>query len=73
MDMYIVYEGRGNPTDEQVDKLPLNLVNPLRRDTVTLDAQHFAVVRFRADIPGVWFLHCHVGKSSQALYPRPLS
>ncbi|CAN8103161.1 unnamed protein product [Discula destructiva] len=37
-----------------------NLENPMRRDTFTVPEQSHVVVRFRADNPGVWILHCHV-------------
>ncbi|KAG8167322.1 hypothetical protein KVR01_003011 [Diaporthe batatas] len=37
-----------------------NLQNPLRRDTFTVPAESHVVVRFRADNPGIWVLHCHV-------------
>ncbi|KAI2465084.1 Cupredoxin [Annulohypoxylon bovei var. microspora] len=37
-----------------------NLVNPLRRDTVTVPPSSHVVIRFAADNPGVWALHCHV-------------
>ncbi|ETS82585.1 hypothetical protein PFICI_04461 [Pestalotiopsis fici W106-1] len=37
-----------------------NLENPMRRDTVTVPAQSHVVLRFAADNPGLWALHCHV-------------
>lgn len=37
-----------------------NLANPLRRDTFTVPAESHVVIRFRADNPGIWVLHCHV-------------
>jgi len=33
---------------------------PARRDTVMLQNQAYAVIRFRADNPGVWAFHCHI-------------
>jgi FtsP/CotA-like multicopper oxidase with cupredoxin domain len=33
--------------------------NPMRRDTVTLPAFSWALIRFRNDNPGMWALHCH--------------
>lgn len=32
----------------------------MRRDTVTVPAQRHVVLRFAADNPGVWALHCHI-------------
>ncbi|KAI0150384.1 multicopper oxidase [Xylariaceae sp. FL1272] len=37
-----------------------NLANPMRRDTVTVPAFSHVVLRFLADNPGLWALHCHV-------------
>ncbi|KAI8945784.1 multicopper oxidase [Xylaria longipes] len=37
-----------------------NLANPMRRDTVTVPAFSHVVIRFEADNPGLWALHCHV-------------
>ncbi|KAJ2336753.1 ferroxidase fet3 [Coemansia sp. RSA 2681] len=33
---------------------------PARRDTVVVDVQQYVKLRFRADNPGVWLLHCHM-------------
>ncbi|KAF9898268.1 hypothetical protein BX616_004268 [Lobosporangium transversale] len=41
-------------------KTPINAINPLRRDTATVPKNGFTVIRFRADNPGVWSLHCHI-------------
>ncbi|KAF7300988.1 Laccase 17 [Mycena indigotica] len=38
---------------------PVNFVNPPRRDVIAVD-QGGVVIRFRADNPGPWFLHCHI-------------
>lgn len=34
--------------------------NPLVRDTVYVDGNGYAVLRFVANNPGVWFFHCHL-------------
>ncbi|KAF4636854.1 hypothetical protein G7Y89_g1222 [Cudoniella acicularis] len=34
--------------------------NPVRRDTVAVNANSYAVLRFSADNPGVWLFHCHI-------------
>jgi FtsP/CotA-like multicopper oxidase with cupredoxin domain len=36
----------------------LNLENPVYRDTVTLEAFRWIVLRFVADNVGLWALHC---------------
>ncbi|KAJ1663137.1 ferroxidase fet3 [Coemansia sp. RSA 1813] len=33
---------------------------PVRRDTITVPPKAFAIIRFRADNPGVWIFHCHM-------------
>ncbi|KAJ5832021.1 CAZyme family AA1 [Penicillium riverlandense] len=33
---------------------------PIRRDTIMVQNHGHVVIRFRADNPGVWLLHCHV-------------
>lgn len=38
----------------------LNTKNPPLRDTITLYPEHFAVVRFVANNPGTWLMHCHI-------------
>ncbi|KAH6912620.1 laccase 16 [Coprinopsis sp. MPI-PUGE-AT-0042] len=38
---------------------PLNYVNPPRRDVVAVRSG-LVIIRFRADNPGPWFLHCHI-------------
>jgi len=44
--------GQGNTT--------WNLENPLRRDTVSIPSQSHVVLRWMADNPGIWGMHCHV-------------
>lgn len=36
------------------------LSSPMRRDTLMVQNNGYAVIRFRADNPGVWLFHCHV-------------
>ncbi|KAF5327070.1 hypothetical protein D9619_004661 [Psilocybe cf. subviscida] len=38
---------------------PPNYVNPPRRDVVGVSGST-VIIRFRADNPGPWFLHCHI-------------
>lgn len=39
---------------------PYNLVDPPKKDTVYIPRMGYAVLRFRADNPGIWFFHCHI-------------
>ena len=34
--------------------------NPMRRDTIQIPAGGSTTIRFRADNPGAWFIHCHI-------------
>ncbi|KAJ8097235.1 Cupredoxin [Lipomyces tetrasporus] len=36
------------------------LDNPIRRDVVTIPRLGHAVIRFKADNPGIWAFHCHI-------------
>jgi FtsP/CotA-like multicopper oxidase with cupredoxin domain len=50
-----------NPFDNQPPVGgPLNLLNPLKKDTVYVPSMGYVVLRFRANNPGLWLLHCHV-------------
>jgi iron transport multicopper oxidase len=54
--------GMGNRLDGDYnpDKFPLNTVNPVRRDSVTVNGNSYVVLRFVANNPGIWFVHCHM-------------
>jgi len=47
--------------DPEVDFYKLNFVNPPLKDTVNVPVGGWAYLRFKADNPGVWFFHCHIG------------
>jgi FtsP/CotA-like multicopper oxidase with cupredoxin domain len=38
----------------------LDATNPVRRDTLTLPAYGWALIRFEADHAGLWAFHCHI-------------
>ena len=40
--------------------------NLMRRDTMTLDAYGWALIRFEANNPGLWALHCHISWHMEA-------
>ncbi|CAN1744826.1 LAC5 [Linum perenne] len=58
-DFYIIAEGFGN-FDPEVDTAKFNLVDPPMRNTVAVPTNGWAVIRFLADNPGVWIMHCHL-------------
>ncbi|KAB8349427.1 hypothetical protein FH972_023454 [Carpinus fangiana] len=68
-DFYILRQNKGgsywgsyNPFEDE--EMPgggaYNILNPVVKDTVVIPSRGFAVIRFRADNPGVWLFHCHV-------------
>ncbi|EGG11671.1 multi-copper oxidase laccase-like protein [Melampsora larici-populina 98AG31] len=61
MDMHLVAFGTGLPTPDVLSKLQYRTDNPLRRDTVMVEGGSFVVARVRADLVGVWMMHCHMG------------
>ncbi|XP_050384357.1 laccase-17-like [Argentina anserina] len=56
---YVVGIGFGN-FDQNKDPAKFNLVDPAERNTVGVPAGGWAAIRFLADNPGVWFMHCHL-------------
>ncbi|CDH49287.1 fet3 protein [Lichtheimia corymbifera JMRC:FSU:9682] len=48
-----VFDGNRSNVDWVLD-------NPPQRDTVQVEAESYAIIRFRADNPGAWFFHCHI-------------
>ncbi|WCJ19958.1 laccase 12 [Euphorbia peplus] len=58
-DFYIIAEGFGN-YNPRSDPSKFNLVDPPLRNTVAVPVNGWAVIRFVADNPGVWLMHCHL-------------
>ncbi|KMT10924.1 hypothetical protein BVRB_5g113370 [Beta vulgaris subsp. vulgaris] len=56
---HVLAQGFGE-YDPNVDRQKFNLVNPQIRNTIAVPTGGWAVVRFRANNPGVWILHCHL-------------
>nr|AAK37829.1 laccase [Pinus taeda] len=56
---FIVGRGFGNYNPKK-DPAKFNLVDPPERNTVGVPTGGWTVIRFRADNPGVWFMHCHL-------------
>ncbi|KAA8516345.1 hypothetical protein F0562_016638 [Nyssa sinensis] len=55
----VLAQGFGN-YDPMNDPKKFNLVNPQVRNTIAVPVGGWAVVRFRANNPGVWLMHCHL-------------
>ncbi|CAN0888403.1 LAC12 [Linum grandiflorum] len=58
-DFYILAEGFGN-FDPKTDSSKFNLVDPPLRNTAAVPVNGWSVIRFVADNPGVWLMHCHL-------------
>ncbi|XP_062190560.1 laccase-14-like [Phragmites australis] len=56
---YVLAQGTGNFNAHRHVRA-YNLVNPQQRNTVAVPAGGWAVIRFTADNPGVWIMHCHL-------------
>ncbi|XP_076928230.1 laccase-4-like [Bidens hawaiensis] len=54
-----VGKGIGNYNPKK-DTKKFNLVDPVERNTIGVPSGGWVAIRFRADNPGVWFLHCHL-------------
>ncbi|XP_043721944.1 laccase-15-like [Telopea speciosissima] len=56
---YVVGWGFGN-FDKNKDPLRYNLIDPPFQNTALVPKKGWIAIRFRADNPGVWFMHCHL-------------
>nr|QHI08141.1 laccase-17 protein [Boehmeria nivea] len=56
---FVVGRGFGN-FDPNSDPAKYNLVDPIERNTVNVPSGGWVAIRFLADNPGVWFMHCHL-------------
>lgn len=61
---FVLASGHGYPPSDLHSNL--NLTNPLRRDTTSVEAFGWTLIRFVADNPGVWAFHCHIGWHNEA-------
>ncbi|GAB2231774.1 hypothetical protein Droror1_Dr00010786 [Drosera rotundifolia] len=56
---HVLAQGFGN-YNHSTDPSKFNLVNPQLRNTIGVPVGGWAVIRFRANNPGVWLMHCHL-------------
>ncbi|CAI9762012.1 unnamed protein product [Fraxinus pennsylvanica] len=56
---FVVGQGFGN-YNSKTDPAKFNLVDPAERNTVGVPSGGWVAIRFLADNPGVWFMHCHL-------------
>eukprot|EP00257_Ricinus_communis_P011007 XP_002531561.2 laccase-17 isoform X1 [Ricinus communis] len=55
---YVVASGFGN-FDPNNHPTKFNLIDPVERNTVGVPSGGWVAIRFQADNPGVWLMHCH--------------
>nr|TKW02785.1 hypothetical protein SEVIR_8G262800v2 [Setaria viridis] len=55
---FVVGNGVGN-YNPKTSPSTFNLIDPIERNTIGVPTGGWAAIRFRADNPGVWFMHCH--------------
>ncbi|KAL5550156.1 hypothetical protein UlMin_000332 [Ulmus minor] len=56
---HVLAQGFGN-YDVVKDSKKFNLVNPQIRNTIGVPTGGWAVIRFQANNPGTWLVHCHL-------------
>ncbi|KAK8632961.1 hypothetical protein V6N13_013817 [Hibiscus sabdariffa] len=56
---FVVGQGFGN-FDPNKDPAKFNLLDPMERNTASVPSGGWIAIRFFADNPGVWFMHCHL-------------
>ncbi|KAL3536416.1 hypothetical protein ACH5RR_004877 [Cinchona calisaya] len=56
---FVIGQGFGNYNPNK-DPKNFNLVDPIERNTVGVPSGGWVAIRFLADNPGVWFMHCHL-------------
>ncbi|KAM2045605.1 hypothetical protein ACFX1T_009778 [Malus domestica] len=56
---FCVGRGVGN-YNPKTDPKKFNLVDPVERNTANIPSGGWTAIRFVADNPGVWFMHCHL-------------
>ncbi|PON38427.1 Laccase [Parasponia andersonii] len=58
---HVLAQGFGNYNARE-DRTKFNIVNPQIRNTVAVPSGGWAVIRFQANNPGIWLMHCHVDR-----------
>ncbi|XP_073271589.1 laccase-7-like [Primulina huaijiensis] len=59
LSFFVLAQGFGN-FNRAKDSKRFNLVNPQELNTIAVPVGGWAVIRFRANNPGVWLMHCHL-------------
>ncbi|KAG6488213.1 hypothetical protein ZIOFF_056972 [Zingiber officinale] len=57
---FVLAQGFGNYNNATAARDGYNLVDPQVRNTIAVPLRGWAVIRFVANNPGVWIMHCHL-------------
>ncbi|VFR00327.1 unnamed protein product [Cuscuta campestris] len=57
---YVVGSDMGNFDKDKDPLTKYNLVDPPLMNTIAVPRNAWTAIRFKADNPGVWFMHCHL-------------
>ncbi|KAF2755020.1 multicopper oxidase [Pseudovirgaria hyperparasitica] len=63
---WVLASGIGYPPENLYDPGVLDLSNPLRRDTASIEAYGWILLRLKADNAGMWAFHCHITWHAEA-------
>ncbi|KAF2907314.1 hypothetical protein DAI22_12g087600 [Oryza sativa Japonica Group] len=58
LNFFVLAQGFGNYDKRRAERR-FNLVDPQERNTIAVPTGGWAVIRFVADNPGMWYMHCH--------------
>jgi len=58
--------GQGHAYFPGYENMALDLSNPIRRDTASVEGFGWMLIRFVTDNPGMWAFHCHTAWHSEA-------
>ncbi|KAL8826265.1 MAG: hypothetical protein Q9191_003904 [Dirinaria sp. TL-2023a] len=61
---FVLAQGHGYFDPSMYAAIDLN--NPLRRDTASVEAFGWILIRLVTDNPGIWAFHCHIGWHTEA-------
>ncbi|KAM0948345.1 putative laccase [Dioscorea sansibarensis] len=59
LNFFVLAQGFGNYNEGAAQKM-FNLVHPQVRNTIAVPPGGWAVIRFTANNPGIWLVHCHL-------------
>jgi len=68
----VLYRSKDNAGFFQLDNIPEFPMNPMRRDVLLIPPGGYAILAFRADNPGAWFLYDPISSPPHSPFPEVL-